>query len=224
MSKLKVKNTDIVNTAVDLKALPSSTEHLTVKIMGGDLYRFHHDCIMGDYQADDKAGEFGFYWVISDRSAYKIIGIVDDNYDFVTNNATEITTNTVKFYLELEKRKIVPVFSLAENKIIRYQEIDQKTGELIASGFTYDSQIFSLSSNAQANWNALKNQKTSFTFPKNVTTINSNTYSLTEINVDALWDAGKLVVDGYLDSGRALKKSIFDAIDQAAVDLVIDTR
>jgi len=115
-------------------------------------------------------------------------------------------------------------FSLAENKVKRYKKIDIKTVELITEGFTYDSQIFSLSSNARGHWNTLKNQKASFTFPKNVSTLDSNTYSLTDANVDTLWDEGKLVVDGYLDSGRVLKKSIFDAADQDAVDAVVDSR
>lgn len=114
--------------------------------------------------------------------------------------------------------------TLDEYKAIRFGEIDTKTGGLISSGFVHDSKTFSLSFNAQANWHTLKNQKAEFTFPKDVTTKNNDTYSLADVDVDSFWDAGKAVIEGHLTSGRDLKKSIFDAVDKDAVAAIIDNR
>lgn len=114
--------------------------------------------------------------------------------------------------------------SLADYKQLRYNEIDGKTVALIAAGFVFDSATFSLSSPAQSNWHALKNQTAEFTFPKDITTINNDTYSLAEADVIPLWQAGKGVLDGHITSGRSLKKSVFDAVDKAAVDAVVDAR
>ena len=113
---------------------------------------------------------------------------------------------------------------LAAYKQNRYNEIDLKTGALIIAGFTYDSKTFSLSINAQTNWNTLKDQESEFTWPVDVTTIDNDTYSLVQANLGAFWTAGKDAVKGHLDSGRTLKKSVFDAADKVAIDAVVDTR
>lgn len=114
--------------------------------------------------------------------------------------------------------------SLSEYKKLRYNEIDYKTITLVVSGFTYDSHQFSLSANAQSNWNILKSETVEFIWPHDITTIDNNTYSLTETNVVAFWSAGKTTVEGHLGTGRALKKLIFDATNEADVDLVVDNR
>ena len=114
--------------------------------------------------------------------------------------------------------------TLDEYKNVRYPSIDKKTGQLIALGFTYDGNTFSLSINAQANWNALKDQQGEFIWPVDITTIDNNTYSLAVSNIDAFWTAAKDTLKGHLDSGRALKKSIFDATTKAEVDAVVDNR
>lgn len=109
-------------------------------------------------------------------------------------------------------------------KQMRYGEIDLGTGTLIAAGFTYDSQTFSLSVAAQTNWNTLKDSESEFTWPVEVSTLDNNAYDLTAANLSAFWTAGKDAIKGHLDSGRALKKSVFDAADTAAVDAVVDSR
>ena len=114
--------------------------------------------------------------------------------------------------------------TLAEYKQARYNAIDYKTGYLIHGGFTYDSKQFSLSANAQANWNALHSNPTEFTWPQEITAINNDTYSLAEANLNAFWEAGKVVLADHLGTGRALKKSIFDAADKTAVNAIVDTR
>ena len=114
--------------------------------------------------------------------------------------------------------------SLEEFKELKFKEIDMNTGGLISKGFVHDSKTFSLSGNAQANWHTLKNQKAEFTFPKDVTTKNNDTYSLADVDVDTFWESGKLVIEGHLTSGRNLKKAIFDATTKDAIKLIIDNR
>ncbi len=114
--------------------------------------------------------------------------------------------------------------TLANYKALRYCEIDLKTTELIGAGFTYDSKTFSLSDHAQSNCNRLLDQEARYTFPVDVTTNDNDTYSLAEANNVAFWTAMRDQLKTHLDSGRALKKSVFDAADEAAVDAVVDSR
>ena len=114
--------------------------------------------------------------------------------------------------------------NLSEYKQVKYEAIDLKTGSLIIVGFVYDSKTFSLSANAQSNWNVLKDEEPEFTWPVEISTIDNDTYSLTAANLDAFWNAGKDAIKDHLDSGRAYKKSVYDAVDKAAVDAVVDTR
>ena len=115
-------------------------------------------------------------------------------------------------------------FSLADCKATRYVEIDAKTGGLISAGFVYDSKTFSLSPNAQANWNSLMDNQSEFNWPVDITTIDNDTYSLEVANISAFWNAAKNVLKGHLDTGRVLKKEIFDATDKTSVDAVVDNR
>ena len=114
--------------------------------------------------------------------------------------------------------------SLAEHKQVKFNAIDYKTGTLIAPGFTYDSQVFSTSVMAQQNWSEIHSNTSEFADPCPISTKDNNEYSLAHANVNAFWTTGKDFVQGHLDSGRALKKSVFDAVDKAGVDAVVDNR
>jgi len=114
--------------------------------------------------------------------------------------------------------------TLADYKQLRYNEIDGKTLALIDGGFTHDGQVFSLSVFAQMNWHTLKNQTGEFTFPKNVSRKNNTKHSLSQANVDTLWDDGKVFIENILDVGRNLKQDVFDADDETEVDAVVDGR
>lgn len=113
--------------------------------------------------------------------------------------------------------------TLADYKQLRYNEIDGKTVSLITH-FDFDSRQFSLSLAAQSNWTNIKSNTSNFTFPLEITCINNDSYDLAEVDVTAFWTAARDVVKTHMDSGRALKKSIFDAVDEAAVDAIIDNR
>ena len=116
-------------------------------------------------------------------------------------------------------------YTLDEYKALKNATIDDKTGELIGSGFVHASETFSLSLNAQINWHALKAMKTEFAYPLEVSTKDNKKHSLTDTAaVDSLWSEGKDILKGHLDSGRDLKDQINQAVDKAAVDAVNDTR
>jgi len=81
--------------------------------------------------------------------------------------------------------------TLSDYKKLRYNEINYNTGVLISVGFTYDSTTFGLSEKSEGYWNSLKNQETEFIWPMEISTIDNNTYSLTQANLGAFWTAGK---------------------------------
>lgn len=114
--------------------------------------------------------------------------------------------------------------SLPEYKVNRNEVIDGRTDELILEGFTYDSQTFSITVQAQINWNSIRAHQARMTFPLDISTLDHDEYSLAEANVDAFWDAYEAALWGHLNSGRALKLSINAAADEAAVDAITDTR
>ena len=114
--------------------------------------------------------------------------------------------------------------NLVINKTAKYVEIDQKTKAFIDVGFTYDSKSFSLSTAAQINWNVLKNTESEFSWPVDISTKDNDTYSLIQVNLSAFWTIVKDTIKGHLDSGRVKKKQVFDAVDQEALDLVVDDR
>lgn len=124
--------------------------------------------------------------------------------------------------MEYKQKKDLTV--LSELKEFRYDQIDDKTDELITTGFIYDNETFSTSHHAQMNWNSLRNQTGEYTWPLNISTKDNNTYSLLQANVPAFWTELIDALADHVDSGRVLKKSIFIAADIAAVDAVVDNR
>jgi len=135
----------------------------------------------------------------------------------------KVSGSTVVEMTQAEK-DVVDYGDLAARKVTKNAAIDANTMVLIAGGFTYDSTTFSLSEYAQINWTVLKTLESLFTWPVDISTKADGEYSLTQANLDAFLDAGRLAVQGPMDSGRALKLSVNAAADQAALDAVVDTR
>lgn len=116
-------------------------------------------------------------------------------------------------------------FDLAAYKSERYSQIDDRTEKLILEGFTFDSVEFSPNDHRLLHqWENIKNNPSDFAFPVPIETKNFDTYSLDQADVDAFFTAAITFVQSHLDSGRALKKQIFDAADQSEVDAVVDNR
>jgi len=116
---------------------------------------------------------------------------------------------------------------LAELKARRYQEIDERTGELIAAGFTYDSVVFSLSANAQTNWIGLKQAAdlALLTYPFGVSTKADAEYFLDDdTDVNNFYATGLGTKVAHLASGRALRNQIIAATTKAEVDAIVDER
>lgn len=167
---------------------------------------------------------------------YRVHCLTDGKYEYVlastpptqcpVNPAHTIDANSIgrEGVSVLVNDGSVKNLSLADYKSLRYNEIDYKTNVLISQGFTYDAHTFSLSIPAQLTWEGLKANEADFTWPVDVTTLDHDKYSLAQANLTAFWDAGVAAVKSHLDSGRNLKKSVFDAVDEAAVDAVVDAR
>lgn len=114
-----------------------------------------------------------------------------------------------------------PISSL---KTAKCSVIDAKTDALIALGFGFDGQTFSLSLEAQSNWQALYNFQNILTWPYGVTTQAQSTYVLTQGNLTSFVLSAVAVVATAVGSGRALKIQVMAATDKASVNAIIDTR
>lgn len=111
----------------------------------------------------------------------------------------------------------------------RKADVDKRTGELIADGFTYSSKTFSLSANAQTNWNGLKGFADDWTggdYPIEVMTLDdADFYSITDAtDAKAFAKAAADQKKTHLLSGKDLKKSLNDATTMTALDAVVDSR
>lgn len=116
------------------------------------------------------------------------------------------------------------VETLAQLKSKKISEIDIKTGELISGGFTFDNEQFSLSLAAQKNWLGLKVLESLVTWPVSVTTITDGEYSLSQANLIPFMGTGQATLQANLNSGRALKIQINQAVDKEAVNAITDGR
>jgi len=115
--------------------------------------------------------------------------------------------------------------NLDPHKEVRYQEIDKRTRELITVGFVHATKTFSLSEQAQSKWHGKYNARADVTFPFDVATIDNDAHTVADgAEAKTMYLLVVNTVNGHIESGGALKKSIFDAVDKAAVDAVVDTR
>jgi hypothetical protein len=113
---------------------------------------------------------------------------------------------------------------LEELKAVRIIEIDNKTQNIIAQGFEFDSHRFSLSLPAQINWSGLVTLQSILTWPMKVTTWDDMEYTLTLENLLYFIGTGKDVITGAIDSGRALKVEINNATTVEELNAIIDSR
>ena len=160
-------------------------------------------------------------FVISDQ----VPTVLPDNPgDSVRAGSVAITHQDVKVNDGTTKQ-----LTLDNYKLLRIDEIDIRTGELIFQGFEYPSasgNIFSFSTNAQSNLLGTYSAKDLLTYPfgwslkddSAVYQIADSTemanFFLTALGTKKAWQ----------DSGTALKQAIKAAIDEAGVDAVIDNR
>lgn len=114
--------------------------------------------------------------------------------------------------------------SLIDEKVARILEIDANTRAIIARGFTFDGNSFSLSVQAQMNWIGLYSFQSLFVFPINVTTLANTAYPLSHDDLVAFIGVGAGVVATAIGTGRALKILVNAAETKEDLSAIVDTR
>jgi hypothetical protein len=118
--------------------------------------------------------------------------------------------------------------TLSEYKDLRYDEIDSKTEEKILLGFAYAGKVFSMSANAQTNILALDNTRDdpAMSYPITYNTLDDldsyNVVDSTDLHNMYLTALG--TKKAWVDSGTQLKDAVRAAIDEQAVQAIIDNR
>ena len=113
--------------------------------------------------------------------------------------------------------------TLEELKSYRCIEIDVRTQELIAQGFTFDGHTFSMSTNAQINWSNFPNLPDGL-FPLTVMDKNDAVYVLALADKLNFYLSALNFKNTQLQSGSVLKGEVKAAIDAPAVNAIIDNR
>lgn len=142
--------------------------------------------------------------------------------DVVFESSSDLTTaEESEFDTIINNHNIVDINQLKINKNL---EIDKKTSDLISVGFTFNGNVFSMSSDAQRNWMGLKQFSSSLSFPINVSTIDDGEYSLKLSDLDTFVLTAIGTVQTHIDSGRALKVAVKNATTVAELDAIVDAR
>ena len=112
---------------------------------------------------------------------------------------------------------------LQREKSIKNGDIDSKTDDIIAEGYIFDSNLFSLSANAQINIAAIKQASDAgwVAFPVAWSTKTDGEYSVSEADFPAFYGRALAAKKYALDSGRALKVQV-NACTTVAQVLAID--
>jgi len=145
--KLAVSNTNYVQSVDDLCNIPSS-ELVTgdIKFCGTQHYTYFEKARSGVKPSNLSLESLG-RWVITRPSPNDIL-VVDDTYDFIGNNKSDITN---QIYIDLLDINGIPT-TLLKVKIQKIFEINKRSSELIEiGGHTYQGKIFSLRETAQLN-------------------------------------------------------------------------
>ena len=118
--------------------------------------------------------------------------------------------------------------SLSQTKQARIKEIDAKSIQLMQSGFEYPAasgKFFSMSIKGQAKLHGF-NEIEAGDFPHSVSAIDDTVHVLA--NNGAANQMFKAMVKrlnkGILGPGSDLKQNVLNAVDQAALDLIVDNR
>lgn len=114
--------------------------------------------------------------------------------------------------------------SLAERKAVKVSAVDARTRAIIAAGFQFDGNGFSLSQQAQTNWLGLLTLQGLFSWPMGITNSADETYLLSHDNLIPFIATGSGAIAAAIGSGRALKIAANAAATQGELDAVVDTR
>jgi hypothetical protein len=174
----------------------------------------HHPSLYEGYDivASD-AGSIGDAFVEENVHSRPQFALEGDSFDF----------EALKWRVD----KVAELESVKQNKITA---IDAKTAELIQHGFEFENAIFSMSDNAQKNWNALATglalKKLPFPYP--ISTKDEAIFILTsEAHLNSFLDAYLLYQadpSKPLGSGRTLKARVTAAATLEELEAIVDDR
>lgn len=109
----------------------------------------------------------------------------------------------------------------------RRQGIDRVTSSIFNRGFTYDGVRFSLSVEAQANWNrmAAKHAAGNLTFPVDISTKTGGSYTIADATAyEAFESACMTAIETILDTGRSLRAQVNSASTVEEINAIVDDR
>ena len=141
-----------------------------------------------------------------------------------------LTTRELNVLEKIESVEIAQSVTPSELDILKCLQlfkIDAKSQRLISNGFSHGGQMFSLSLNAQSNWNALLTIHLAgmLAFPHNVTTKDDHIYVIADaVELVAFIGAAMGTVESHLESGRALKTATNNATTVEQLIAVVDNR
>ena len=142
---------------------------------------------------------------------------------FESESDEEVKTEITDFYND-----IVEFDWLESYKMQRFEDINNRTGELIEGGYTYSGFKFSLSDRAQTNILALYSTKDDpiLIYPIKFNTIDDlDTFeAVNASDIANLYYSALATKKSYLDSGTVLKEQIRAATTQSGVNSIIDNR
>ena len=176
-----------------------------------------------DYWDDSKLAEMGAAYL---REELPATGYQADGWEIVDD-----PQNTGWKLRRPTSTSEIP-YDLAANKAMRIYQIDAKTRELIAGGFSYGGKQFSMSDAAQKNWLMMAvgvslGMITAQNIPQ-ASSMDEVPYTFTDMNDLSAFlaayasyntDAGAPLV-----TGRALKAAVVAAMNKTELDAVVDNR
>lgn len=159
-------------------------------------------------------------WLINpDLSA--VDGVAPKYWKIVNDQVVEMDS--------LEK-EVVDLNDLPTIKQRKLADIDARSNEIIDEGITFDGHLFSLSANAQLNWNSIFTAMQGGLIPADadfeVSTKEpeNDKYLLTPDKRNAFFGLILSTVSTILAGGRALKQQVKNATNKEQVEAVIDDR
>ena len=105
----------------------------------------------------------------------------------------------------------------------RLEQVDERTRELIDQGFTFDGSLFPCTESDQLKYLSLKSLSQEFTWPVTLSLFVGE-YVLQLSNLESFILTALAFVQGYKDSGRALRIEIQQATNLSQLRDIVDTR
>jgi hypothetical protein len=124
------------------------------------------------------------------------------------------------------KKETIKGLTFIEYMHYRSEEVNTRTGELIAQGYSYSGLIFPLSSNGQINLTAIFSTRDFIPYPVTFNNIDdTKIYNIVDASdVFNIYMTALGTKKAHLDSGTALKIQIESSTTDAEIAAIIDNR